>query len=435
MSYKDDVCAVFDRLQQVSWSVFFENDFWHTANTLDTCVDFIVEGSSFWGDLPDRRKLVQGMIVQSYQWFLRVYNDQNGPNKRSPVVWWDDYGWWGIAFTKIHRNFAEIFAGANNPQITRDDCRDVARQCWTVLYSYSKYVNDSVKPPLKGPVDGGCWNHPPEDSGVQNSVTNGLFLVLSARLFESTGERGFLQATAEQYLWFRSWFVNYLQKQAECPLPGKQQGLFRCLDPGRDGHKLVVVYERPIDPKNPKYNQGNPPFSDGQLWTGDQGLFLGGLAEVLLNQTTKARLRELPIIKAQDPTFPSNAVAMAMSVGLGVMWLFDTASVLHEAPLNGQFGTDYAADYATGKGVLMRYLVEGLASVGLPYANTYVTPCAKAILHGKAADNQLSFQWSKRTDSKIGTNESQVTTSSEKFAPTVQSAGLDGLNAAIEFKP
>jgi hypothetical protein len=126
---------------------------------------------------------------------------------------------------------------------------------------------------------------------------------------------------------------------------------------------------------------------------------------------------------------------MALSVGLGVTWLFDTKSVLHEAPLNGQFGTAYAADYATGKGVMMRYLVEGLASVGLPFAGNYIVPSAKAILDGKTADNQLNFQWNKMTDSKIGTNESQVTKSDARFEPTAQSAGLDGLNAAIQFKP
>lgn len=433
MSYKDDVLAVFKRLHDVSWPVFCsndytKNDFWHTANTLDTCADFIIQGSRTWGDLPDQRSQVQEMIQQGYEYFRTVYKTQNGHGQDSPAVWWDDYGWWGITFTKIHQNFAEIFKGAKAPKITQADCLQVARDCWTALGSYSQKVNGSVQPPQKGPVAGGCWNHPPEDNGVQNTVTNALFLVLSSRLFQSTNEQGFLNATANQYLWFRNWFINYLQKQKDCPLPGQQQGLFRCLQPS-GSTKFIVVYERPIDPANADYNQGNPPFYDKQLWTGDQGLLLGGLAEVL---TSRKAIAPLPIIKQQDPTFPQNAQDMALWMVQGISWLFDTSTVLHEAPLNGDFGTGYAADYATGKGVMMRYLANAMNAVGLN-AQSYITASAKAVVASMSSSHQVNFQWNKKTDSKIGTNESQVTTTDRRFEPTAQSAGLDALNAAIRY--
>src|SRR5215831_13358240 len=58
LSYKEVLEYVFDRLYGVSWPIFIRKDFWHTANTLDTCVDFIVEGSKYW-DLSARRKTVQ----------------------------------------------------------------------------------------------------------------------------------------------------------------------------------------------------------------------------------------------------------------------------------------------------------------------------------------------------------------------------------------
>jgi hypothetical protein len=431
LSYKDVITKVFDRLYAVSWPVFFpkdpkKRDFWHTANTLDTCVDFIIEGSKYW-DLSDQRTTVQGMIQDSHDYFGDVYKDQNQPGKDSPKVWWDDYGWWGITFTKIHQNFTAIFQGSN-PRITKEDCLQLARTCWSTLGGYSEKINRSVQPPQKGPVEGGCWNHPPADEGIQNTVTNGLYLVLSARLFRSSNEKDVLQAAAAQYLWFRNWFVNYFEKQKECPLPGKQQGLFRCLERSGDA-KFILVYERAIDPANPDYNQGNPPFFDGQLWTGDQGLLLGGLAAIL---DIQEQLRTVDIIKQEDPTFPENATKMALWVANGISWLFDPLSVLHEAPLNSKFGTDFAADMATGKGVMMRYLDYAMNRIGLN-ARTYIIKSAAAVVAGKNDAYDLNFQWDDRTDSRIGTNESEVEKTDPRFQPTVQSAGLDALNAAIQY--
>jgi hypothetical protein len=219
-----------------------------------------------------------------------------------------------------------------------------------VLHDYSADVNGSVQPPQKGPVAGGCWNHPPTDNGVQNTVTNALFLALSGRLAQLIkNNQVFLQATAEQYLWFRDWFVAYMK----CPPPpGPQQGLFRCL--AGSSTKFIVAYERPIDPADPDYNQGNPPFFDGQLWSGDQGLLLRGLATVY---DQRKEIGALQIIKDRDPTFPQNLSDMSIWLGYGVKWLFDPTNVLHEAPLNADFGTGFAPDYAAGKGVLMRNMV------------------------------------------------------------------------------
>jgi hypothetical protein len=421
MSYKDSVFAVFDYLHENSWPIFMGNDFWHTANTLDTCVDFVVEGIAAWKDLGDRPQQLQQMILASYTWFGDVYQQQNGQGQQSPDVWWDDYGWWGITFAKIHQHFETIFPEGSSA-ITADDCLDVACKCWHVLDSYSGDVNDKVQSPQKGPIAGGVWNHPPSDNGVQNTVTNGLFLVLSGCLFEAKGEAGYLEGMAEEYLWFMDWFPNCLLNGQECPPPGPQQGLFRCL-PNDAGGVCALVYERPVDPANAQYNQGNPPFCDGQLWTGDQGLLACGLAMVL---DQSEAITKLDIIRNNDPSFPYLAGTMYAVLQLGIPALFDTTSVLHEAPLNGEFGVDYAPDYATGKGVLMRYF----EYLQLKDNGTHVTASAKAVV---ASGAKVGFQWNMRTDSEIGTNEAQVTSSDKNFAPSVQSAGLDALNAAIRY--
>jgi hypothetical protein len=123
---------------------------------------------------------------------------------------------------------------------------------------------------------------------------------------------------------------------------------------------------------------------------------------------------------------------MALWVASGINWLFDPTSVLHEAPLNGAFGTDFAADMATGKGVMMRYLDYAMSKMGLN-AKTYITRSAGAVASGKNDAGDVTFQWNNRTDTKIGTNEKDVEKTDPRFQPTAQSAGLDALNAGIQY--
>jgi hypothetical protein len=56
-----------------------------------------------------------------------------------------------------------------------------------------------------------------------------------------------------------------------------------------------------------------------------------------------------------------------------------------------------------------------------------------AVVQGKSDAYDLNFQWDDRTDTRIGTNESEVEKTDTRFQPTVQSAGLDALNAAIQY--
>jgi len=430
MSYQEAVLNVFKGLHDVSWPIFVDNDFWHTANTLDTCIDFVLEGSTAWKDF-DRYQQVQNMIENSYLFFDKKYDEENKNGQQSPNIWWDDYGWWGITFTKIYEHYDQIFKGPESPKVTRQQCLQAARKCWSALGDYSNDVNENLEPPLKGPIAGGVWNHPPLENaagGIQNTVTNGLFLVLCARLYRNTKEQEFLYAAAAQYLWFRNWFVNYLERQPKCEFPGTQLGLFRCL-PSSGQDKPFLVYERPIDPANPDYNQGNPAFSKDQWWAGDQGLFLGGMAEVL---DLQEQLWEVPTIKDDDPTFPENAQNMLQWVASGIAWLFDPTQVLHEATLHGQFRSNYAADMATGKGVMMRYLNYAMRKAELD-PKPFIERSAVAVISSLDDDHQVSFWWNDRTDTKLGTNEQNVQHDDPRFLPTAQSAGLDALNAAIQY--
>jgi hypothetical protein len=118
---------------------------------------------------------------------------------------------------------------------------------------------------------GGTWNHDPKDDppGIQNVVTNGLFLILSARLYKQTGVRQYREGAIAQY----DWFVYQLNHGAR--------------------------YKTNDD----KWLIKQLPLADDQgFWTGDQGVLLGGLAS----------LRES--ILHEDPNFA--ATLYGMCVGL-----------------------------------------------------------------------------------------------------------------------
>jgi hypothetical protein len=447
VSYKSDTLDVYDRLHNDSWPEFLRSDFWHTANTLDTCTDFIIEGLKAWkGDnaMQTRRQDLQRMIQDSYDWFQDVYEEQNKGQRQSPKLWWDDYGWCGIAFGKIYRHFEEIFKEPRGPKVTvtRANCLDLATKCWDAIYGYSKNLNDQLKkkdPEKKeGPVEGGCWNHPPylepgqDVPGIQNTVTNGLAFILSTQLFQMTKDKKYLEAAASQYLWFRDWWDKY-------PTTDKtdQEGLFLSVE---TPDECQVALERPafacpagVDEAYRSYNRpGNPKFQSGQAWTGDQGLLLGGLWTMLAEAQ---EFSEVDSIKRRDPKFPKSASAMATSLLKGSFLLYDRSDVLHEATLEGEFKTNYTADYATGKGVLLRYLKYAPPEDAVTLRHRVVATAGAVLANAKSDSNhQISFAWNART-TPFGTNEEFVSPTGDepRWEPTLQSAGMDALNTAIQY--
>src|ERR1041384_4703395 len=92
------------------------------------------------------------MIENSYLFFNQKYDEENGNGQQSPNIWWDDYGWWGITFTKIYEHYDQIFKGPESPKVTREQCLQAARKCWSALGGYSNDVNENLEPPLKGPI-------------------------------------------------------------------------------------------------------------------------------------------------------------------------------------------------------------------------------------------------------------------------------------------
>ena len=132
------------------------------------------------------------------------------------ACWYDDYGWWGISALKASQHPGMFNAGDTKyvPGFA-----SICNLCWDTMHYRGTAVwannqNDPTVAPLRPRFDGGVWNcdwtgrkhvrsHQRSArtadelhlivtkeqtlSGIQNTVTNGLYLVLASRLFEATG--------------------------------------------------------------------------------------------------------------------------------------------------------------------------------------------------------------------------------------------------------
>src|SRR5262245_44780587 len=151
--------------------------FWHAGNTLDTFMDYY------------RRARPAGYQIEAAnrtEEAIAVFKTAIGVNPTSPpiaqitvprVAWWDDYGWWGVAFVKAY----ELTKAPKHLQCVKT--------CWDFMDQGGRHYNDN-DPNEKN----GTWNHSPKDKnpGVQNLITNSLYLNLSSQLYALTKESKYL---------------------------------------------------------------------------------------------------------------------------------------------------------------------------------------------------------------------------------------------------
>ncbi len=427
--------------------------FWRTGNTLDACVHFMVAAQKAWGandpDVQQAKANFQSLANSSFQVYRDAY-ENDSKNDFTPGDWWDDYGWWGVAALNAYKNYDAILTPPVNPnpdcyqkdsKVSKDCCLRFAMDSWEVMNKYAWGEANQKPGPYTPPVKGGCWNNYYDDSsgGVQNTVTNVLFLTLSAQLYQATigqeqwqtQNQEFLNAACSSYRWFGEWFINRGIYIYRSPVPETL---------------IYWILERPVLAGNEYNHNGKVPYAVDQKWTGDQGIFLGGLVALLgmkdaigSNPDIQALTVELQKagIKYTAIEYVSHIIA---HLTLGITWLFTySPRVLHEAPFASDLISDFGADYATGKGALMRYLgdVRDVVKASVNFQPFIRDSALSIITHPPTDANGHGFIW----DDNTGTDITAAHTNEVDFVNTVtldnqwdfvvQTARLDTLTAAI----
>jgi hypothetical protein len=220
--------------------------------------------------------------------------------------------------------------------------------CW----EYKKNTAYDHSPDAK-PVPHGCRNGDAngDHEGVKNTVTNVLLFLLSSRIYRLSlkekldNNEKYLDLAYRQWKWFDDWFrleeYEYLKKIS---------------DSG------ALVQERPM-----AFFEGSgyqeivhPPWAEGWVWTGDQGMLAAALTDML---AVKDELAAWLSSGNTEPAFGTTAfdadVRRYISlIGRGVRsaLVAEADGIIREAPCLSSFGPAHGNDYLAGRGIMMRYL-------------------------------------------------------------------------------
>jgi hypothetical protein len=336
---------------------------WQIGNVFDTLLEYVV------------RYPVPGVSTQEV---VQAGLDQWKKVGGAHLCWYDDYGWWGIAFAKAFDDkYAKVFNDAQ-----RREAQTLARHCWDVMhtgkpnapapynYSYRGGPNvwanrDETGNPgyftkagwAQPRFTGGVWQydlfatprpHPPECTPNKNdddlcvsdpklpecplgpyqlTVMNGLYFVLALRLALQKQGTGTAAAARTEYDFLKKWFSLKGDESLLQNFSGDGSALVR---------ERVATYDK-LDGAYPKVEG----YFAGDAWCGDQGLMLGGLLDYL----------------SFDPSNPE-VESQAISIAGGVLsHMVDKNGVM--AYSDGFDVHGDPDDYSCGSGVYWRYLLRG----------------------------------------------------------------------------
>jgi hypothetical protein len=320
----ENIHDVFEKLKAAfqAYSVY-----WRLGHSFDTIIDYLAISPGEPHDF--------GPIA------IKAYN-----RSTDNACWYDDFAWWGIASLKA----------LQHPQLFPDSSglKQILDQCWSVNYENAPNVwtHNRNNPPLERfepRFPGGVWNadwskpgplHPcgnmpiqptvaPHLGGIQNTVTNGLYLVLATRLDLETHDPRYRDAAKSEYDFLSNWFN----------VSDAQHALWMPVENG------AVIRERPATFAN---LEEVPGYNPRVAWAGDQGIILGGLVD---------RMR---VVQGGDPNVYANLLSKAKAIAAGVKSVVTTH---YEGILGAWVNTTQGEsdpdpeDYATGPGVYWRYLL------------------------------------------------------------------------------
>lgn len=418
--------AAFNRFESV-WEF---KDFWRRGNTFDACLNFADAVQKKWPEDTEMKSMQQKvnvMLEKNMDYFKSM--DPNG-------FWADDFGWWGLMGLNARKHLLRT----GNTELA-DKYRQLSTEfCWKQMKDHAYDFSTTAKP-----VPHGCSNGDAKGihKGVKNTVTNALFFLLSTRIYRLTLEEKtednekYLETAYSQWIWFDSWFqlnqYEYLKKTAS---------------------GAALVQERPT-----AFFEGSsytdvthPTWYKGWVWTGDQGMLLAALADML---AIKNNLAEWLAKNKKDTNFNVDAFAIKVNAysaliarGIKTTLISENDNIIREAPLVGNMGPEFGSDYLAGRGIMMRYL--GALNKGTIGANfkTSIKATANAIWETRdISNNQFKAEYTNAENDKLFINQFRKewgtaddilkwdieNTNLEQRLGVCQSIGLDALGATIRL--
>ena len=419
--------AAFRRFEEV-WDF---NDFWKRGNTFDACLVFVDALLQQWPDDTEVKAVqakVKDMLLGNLDFFNGFYHGD---------LWADDFGWWGLMGLNAHKHLVkmgEMELAGKYLELSTDLCWEYKR----------KTAYDNTTTAL--PVPHGCRNGDANGlhKGVKNTVTNVLLFLLSSRIYRLSREIDlpdsdkYLDMAYRQWRWFDSWFKldEYKYLKSISPM-------------------AALVQERPMAVFEGSNYQDtvHPPWAEGWVWTGDQGMLVAALTDMLM---VRKELAEWLEKTNTDPDFNPNTFEQRIrylikQVGEGVKTalVYKKDGIFREAPCLSSFGPVHGNDYLAGRGIMMRYLgaqdVKILLGVNL---DENIKATAEAIWETRdVTSNQFQPEFTKPENDKLyiqqfrtlwGLADEVYKWDLKKMKTknrngVCQSIGLDALGAAIKL--
>lgn len=308
-------------------NVFSTNDaaaFWKLGNSFDTMTDYLE-----FIDAGSANEVAQMAVTQFEKSLKHISGGYDG-------AWFDDFGWWSVA---TQRALLKPFFRASWPAM-----QQILDNCWSRYTSNAPFVwarRGSGTFEEYGPaVEGGVWNaywagtsssYPgPKNGdpsngkliGIQNTVTNALYLTVAQRL--GATDPAARAAAQREFKFFFTWFEDGTDTALWWKLDGKgEAGLVR---------ERVGRFA----------NADGTGFQENWAWTGDQGLMLGALSDAMTHQ---------------DATFRGQCFSWAKQLLLGAQQRLTQSNVVQNWTKTGSPPDGDEADYQTGTSAFWRNIL------------------------------------------------------------------------------
>jgi hypothetical protein len=319
-------------------------NFWQVGNIFGAGIDYVAMK-------PAKAKPFAQAVLGAYD-----------HTANTPIAcWYDDFGWWAVATQR-----AMTMRGLwSKSQFRR--FREISGETWArmqpglAVYDLDREAFDPDGTELGPKFPGGIWNyfwtfdkHPdvcntpcnPNDSnlcGRQNSVTNGLYLLAAALRSRGRDADPYFRESAQRE---RNFLFDWFDP-ANFTNPSIQPLLFNL---GSEASSPAVVRERVSIYGADHFD---PDYIADLVWSGDQGLVLGGLVTLMKAAPTDPDYAQM--LATSERILDGILIYLVGSDGHFYPW----SSVRNPTPTTmlGPPGGD-SGDYNLGISVLMRNLVE-----------------------------------------------------------------------------